>query len=198
MQDIDQLVSDLRACRMCAAHLPKEARPIIQISPHAKIVIAGQAPGAVANSSGIPFDDASGERLRQWLGVSHQQFYDETLFAILPMAFCYPGKGTSGDKPPIKACAQKWRATLLEHLTNVELTIVIGQYAQDYHFNDKQTVTERVRDWRNNSESLIALPHPSPRNNIWLKRHAWFELELLPEVKQRVARILASHNGIAR
>ena len=192
MEHFIQLVSELKACRECAGLLPKEARPIIQISPTAKIVIAGQAPGAAANKSGIAFDDASGDRLRQWLGVTKSQFYDESLFAILPMAFCYPGKGKSGDLPPIRACAAKWRARLLEQLTHVELTLVIGQYAQNYYFDDKQTVTERVGNWRNKDDTLLALPHPSPRNNIWLKRHPWFELKLLPEVKSRVAKILAS------
>lgn len=190
MENIIQLVNQLKACRECAELLPKEARPIVQISPKARIVIAGQAPGAAANKSGIAFDDASGARLREWLGVNKVQFYDENLFAILPMAFCYPGKGKSGDLPPIKACADRWRAKLLAQLTNVELTLVIGQYAQDYYFNNKQTVTERVSNWANSDDSMLALPHPSPRNNIWLKRHPWFELALLPQVQQRVASIL--------
>jgi uracil-DNA glycosylase family 4 len=190
MLAIEQLVSQVKACSICKAHLPSGVRPIIQLSSEAKILIAGQAPGAAADRKGIPFDDASGERLRQWLGVSREQFYDADNFAILPMAFCYPGRGKSGDLPPRKECAQRWRIALLSQMSKIELTIAIGQYAQDYHLQDKKSVTERVQNWRRYGEHILPLPHPSPRNNIWLKRHPWFEQTLLPELQRRVAMIL--------
>lgn len=190
MLAIEQLVSQVKACSICKAHLPSGVRPIIQLSSEAKILIAGQAPGAAADRKGIPFDDASGERLRQWLGVSREQFYDADNFAILPMAFCYPGSGKSGDLPPRKECAQRWRIELLSQMSKIELTIAIGQYAQDYHLQDKKNVTERVQNWRRYGEHILPLPHPSPRNNIWLKRHPWFEQTLLPELQRRVAMIL--------
>ncbi|MCE9679635.1 uracil-DNA glycosylase family protein [Shewanella sp. AS1] len=190
MTALTQLITQIRACRHCEAELPEDVHPIIQASSSAKILIAGLAPGAAANRSGLPFDDASGDRLREWLGVTRQQFYDPRLFAILPMAFCYPGRGASGDLPPPKICADKWRRALLEQLPHIELTLPIGQYAQQYHFNDNNTVTARVSSWQAYGGQIMPLPHPSPRNNIWLKRHPWFVKTLLPELKQRVASII--------
>ncbi|MCG9696348.1 uracil-DNA glycosylase family protein [Shewanella sp. Isolate11] len=184
------LIKQVQVCRLCEANLPDGVKPIIQASTEARILIAGQAPGVVANQSGIAFDDLSGDRLRQWLGVSKQQFYDSNLFAILPMAFCYPGKGKSGDLAPPKACAKQWRAQLLNHLPNIQLTLAIGQYAQHYHCMDNRSLTERVRHWKDYGDRLIPLPHPSPRNNIWLKRHDWFEQQLLPELQHRIESIL--------
>ncbi len=184
------LIDEISDCRACRQYLPHESYPLIQANSESKILIAGQAPGAAANKSGMPFDDASGERLRNWLGVSKQQFYDENLFTILPMAFCYPGKATSGDLAPRKECALLWRSALLELLPNIQLTLVIGQYAQSYHCQDNRSLTERVQHWQDYGQALIPLPHPSPRNNIWLKRNQWFEQQLLPELQQRIRQVL--------
>lgn len=178
------------ACQICTPHLPLAPKPIIQFNPAARILIAGQAPGLRAHQSGRPFDDASGDRLKNWLGVSSDQFYDPQLFAILPMGFCYPGKGTSGDKPPRKECAATWRASLLDQLPQLSFTVVIGQYALAYHVGaDSGSLTERVRQ-QALDETTLFLPHPSPRNNIWLKKNPWFELEILPALKQKVQRAI--------
>lgn len=187
---------------MCAAHLPLGPRPVLQVHRSAKILIAGQAPGRKVHESGVPFDDASGERLRAWLGVSRDTFYDPQQINILPMGFCYPGTGASGDLPPRPECAPAWRAKLLAHLQNIQLTVVLGQYALDFHLpaptavvtnTMPQTVTAKVLDWRTHWPHIIALPHPSPRNNPWLKRNPWFEAELLPDLRSRVAQVLAGH-----
>jgi uracil-DNA glycosylase len=154
-------------------------------------LIAGQAPGSKVHASGVPFDDASGDRLREWMGITREVFYDVKKIAILPMGFCYPGTGKSGDLPPRPECAPAWRGQLLSHLTNLRLTLVIGKYAQDYHLpNAGKSLTETVRAWRDNWPNVIPLPHPSPRNNIWLKQNPWFASELLPLLKERVAIIL--------
>jgi uracil-DNA glycosylase len=192
MTNLPSLLADVRACTLCAAHLPLGPRPVVQVHPSARILIAGQAPGRKVHETGVPFDDASGERLRDWLGISHEVFYDERQVAILPMGFCYPGTGKSGDLPPRPECAPTWRAQLLSSLKNLHLTLVIGQYAQDYHLPAaKGTLTELVQDWRSTWPHTMPLPHPSPRNNLWLKRNPWFELELLPVLRKRVAQALA-------
>ncbi|OUL56558.1 uracil-DNA glycosylase family protein [Pseudoalteromonas ulvae] len=181
-----ELHEDIMTCQMCAPHLPLAPKPIIQFNPAARILIAGQAPGLRAHQSGRPFDDASGDRLRDWLGLSPAQFYDPQLLAILPMGFCYPGKGPSGDNPPYKECATTWRRPLLKQLSQLSLTLVIGQYALAYHVGaHKGSLTEQVRQQALDETTLI-LPHPSPRNNIWLKKNPWFELEILPALKQKV------------
>jgi len=164
---------------------------VLQVDARAKILIAGQAPGRKVHESGLPFDDASGERLRQWLGISNETFYDPSKLAILPMGFCFPGTGKSGDLPPIPLCAQTWRDALLAQLPNIELTIVLGKYAQDYHLGkSSMNVTQRVQAWQDTWPEMIALPHPSPRNNIWLKRNTWFERDVVPALKSRVKEIL--------
>jgi uracil-DNA glycosylase len=181
------LLTEVRACTQCASFLPLGPRPVLQIQPSARILIVGQAPGKKVHETGLPFNDASGDRLRDWLGISSETFYDETQIAILPMGFCYPGTGKSGDLPPRPECALAWRAPLLEHLKNLQLTLVIGQYALAYHLpNEKKSLTETVMGWRKHLPSIIPLPHPSPRNNIWLKRNAWFEAELIPVLRARV------------
>lgn len=185
-----RLLEQVRACTLCAAHLPLGPRPVIQLDPRARILIVGQAPGRKVHESGIPFDDASGDRLREWLGVDRDAFYDPAQFAIVPMGLCYPGKGPSGDNPPRPECAPAWRAQLLSHLPHLELTLVIGQYAHAYHFADKQPLTQRVMDWRHYWPQRIPLPHPSPRNNIWLRRNPWFEAEVVPILRQRVQALL--------
>jgi uracil-DNA glycosylase len=176
------LLEEVRACTICAAHLPQGPRPVLQADPRARILIAGQAPGSKVHASGVPFDDASGERLRQWMGVSREQFYDPKLVAILPMGFCCPGTGSSGDLPPRRECAPQWRARLLQAMPRIELTLVIGQYPMAWHLPGAATgnVTETVRAWREHGAAVLPLPHPSPRNNIWLKanpgsRSTWFQ-----------------------
>jgi len=163
----------------------------LQCSASAKILIAGQAPGSRVHASGVPFDDASGERLRDWMGISRQVFYDAGRIAILPMGFCYPGSGKSGDLPPRPECAAQWRAALLEHMQQIELTLVLGQYAQRYHLQaGTGSLTELVRSWREYWPAVLPLPHPSPRNNRWLSKNPWFAAELLPQLKSRTNQIL--------
>lgn len=186
------LLSRVRACRSCT-DLPLGPRPILQWSPSARLLIAGQAPGRVTHERGRPFDDASGERLRDWLGVTPAQFYDDACFAIIPMGFCFPGSGKSGDAPPRPECAPLWRDLLLAPLTSLELTIVIGRYAADWHFGARRgSLTDHVRDWRVEWPRRILLPHPSPRNNGWLARNQWFERDLLPELRARVAALMGA------
>jgi uracil-DNA glycosylase len=191
MTAFSNLLTEVRDCTICAIHLPHVVRPVLQIHPQARILIAGQAPGRKVHESGIPFDDASGDRLREWMGISREVFYDPKQISILPMGFCYPGTGRSGDLPPRPECAPAWRGQLLSHLRNLRLTLVIGKYAQDFHLpNAGKSLTETVRAWRENWPNVIPLPHPSPRNNIWLKQNPWFAGELLPVLKERVAVIL--------
>jgi uracil-DNA glycosylase len=193
-RQFSQLLESVRECRLCEKSLPLGPRPVLQIDPRVKILIAGQAPGRRVHESGIPFDDASGVRLREWLGVSSEAFYDPTKFAILPMGFCYPGTGKSGDLPPRPECAEAWRERLLSGLRQVELTLVIGQYAQRWHLPQVQkNLTETVRAWRDYGPRTIPLPHPSPRNNIWLKRNPWFSESLLPSLKTRTQEALNSN-----
>ncbi|MEG0636536.1 MULTISPECIES: uracil-DNA glycosylase family protein [Diaphorobacter] len=185
---LEALLREVRACKICSASLPMDPRPVLQCHGSARILIVGQAPGRKVHESGIPFQDASGERLRSWLGVTSEIFYDERRVAILPMGFCFPGTGVSGDLPPRPECAPAWRNKLLKHLKSVQLTLVIGQFAHDYHLpNAGSTVTEVVQSWRMHLPSVIPLPHPSPRNNRWLARNPWFEAELLPVLRKRVA-----------
>ena len=192
MPSIAPLLNKVRACRICASELPHGVRPVFQIDSSAKILIAGQAPGRKVHESGIAFDDASGDRLRKWMGVTKDEFYNPALFAILPMGFCFPGTAKSGDLPPRPECAPAWRKQLLGTLNQLQLTIVLGQYAQDYHFGrSKLSLTELVRSWQTYWPGLIPLPHPSPRNNPWLKRNPWFEAELLPVLRERIASLIS-------
>jgi len=191
MNSFSTLLSEVRACTICAAQLPHGVRPILQIHPQSRILIAGQAPGRKVHGSGVPFDDASGDRLREWMGVTREVFYDSRQIAILPMSFCFPGTGKSGDLPPLPECAQAWRNELLGHLRHLDVTLVVGQYAQAYHMNvERSSLTETVRSWQSYWPKIIPLPHPSPRNNIWLSRNLWFEEELLPMLRRRVSEAL--------
>lgn len=191
MASFSSLITEVRACTICEAHLPCGPRPVFQLHPKAKILIAGQAPGRKVHDSGIPFEDASGNRLREWLGVTREEFYDPEQFAIMPMGFCFPGSKKSGDLPPRPECADAWRKPLLAKLRQVELTLVIGQYAQAYHFGKtNSSLTELVKSWRTCWPLMMPLPHPSPRNNIWLRKNPWFEVELLPSLRKRVSKIL--------
>jgi uracil-DNA glycosylase len=153
----------------------------------------GQAPGRRVHQTGIPFNDPSGDRLREWLGVDREAFYDEQQFAIVPMGFCYPGTGKAGDFPPRPECAMAWREKVVGQLKQVQLTVVIGRYALDYHLPEskRQTVTEAVGNWQQHWPAIIPLPHPSPRNNRWLKKNPWFEAEVVPELRARVGDILS-------
>jgi uracil-DNA glycosylase len=186
------LLAQVRACTLCAEHLPHGPRPVLQLHPQARILIVSQAPGRVVHASGVPFDDLSGDRLRDWMGISRETFYDEKKIAIMPMGLCFPGKGSSGDLPPRPECAKVWHPQLLPRLKHLQLTLLVGQHAQAYHLRGKYTsLTDTVRNWQDDGATQIPLPHPSPRNNIWLSRNPWFETELLPLVKARVVAALA-------
>jgi uracil-DNA glycosylase len=192
MTSLPSLVTDVRACELCAGHLPLGPRPVLQVHSQARILIAGQAPGRKVHESRIPFDDASGDRLRSWLGISRESFYDPRQVAIVPMGFCFPGTGKSGDLPPRPECATTWRQPVLSQLRHLQLTLVIGQYALAYHLaGQAESVTAAVQAWRDHWPHTIPLPHPSPRNNLWLKRNPWFEQTLLPALRIRVAEVLA-------
>jgi uracil-DNA glycosylase len=191
VKNVDSLLTQIRSCQICDG-LPLGPRPILQIGASAKILIAGQAPGRITHHKGIPFDDPSGNRLRDWLGISRDEFYDASKIALAPMGFCFPGTGKGGDLPPRKECAEAWRKPVLEQLENIELTLVIGQYALDWHIADgkKMTLTDRVASWQSFMPDMLPLPHPSPRNNRWLKRNPWFEEEVLPALKSRVSELI--------
>lgn len=184
---LTNLLSQIRGCTLCP-DLPLGPQPIVQAGSGARILIAGQAPGRITHAKRRPFDDPSGQRLRDWLGVSEAQFYDPDRFAIVPMGFCYPGTGSGGDLPPPARCAPQWRQALLDQLPGIALTLVIGQYALDWHLAQRQqrNLTETVRDWRSFWPALLPLPHPSPRNNRWLKTNPWFAEEVLPALRRRV------------
>jgi len=186
-----ELLESVRRCRLCEKSLPMGPRPVLQLDPMARILIAGQAPGRRVHESGIPFDDPSGDRLREWLGIHRVVFYDAKQVAILPMGFCYPGTGKSGDLPPRPECAEAWRHRLLRQIPQIELTLVIGQYAQKWHLpKTKKNLTETVRAWKDYDNGVMPLPHPSPRNNIWLKKNPWFSESLLPELRKAVQHAL--------
>ncbi|WP_291136617.1 uracil-DNA glycosylase family protein [Hydrogenophaga sp.] len=186
-----QLLTEVRACTLCAAHLPLGPRPVLQWHPSARLLIAAQAPGRRVHDTGVPFDDASGDRLRRWLGLSDPTFYDPAQVAILPMGFCYPGAARSGDAPPRPECAPRWRQALLGGLTKLRLTLVIGRYALAWHLPGETRLTDAVRQQAIGIDSTLVLPHPSPTNNRWLARHPWFEADLVPVLQQRVRAALA-------
>ncbi len=185
------LLKEVRACTICEPHLPLGPRPVLQLHPNARILITGQAPGRKVHDSGVAFDDASGNRLREWLGMTSEVFYDPEKVAILPMGLCFPGSGKSGDLPPRPECAPAWRKQLLGQLHHLSLTLVLGKYAQAYHFGEtSSSVTELVRSWDTYWPKTVPLPHPSPRNNPWLRRNPWFETDLLPSLRKRVSEVL--------
>lgn len=186
---IARTLREVRACRICKDHL--EPRPVLQLGGNARILIAGQAPGLKVHESGTLFADASGTRLRAWLGLDEATFYDHDFVAILPMGFCYPGRGASGDLPPRPECADAWREQLLSFLPRLALTVVLGKHALGWHLADNRPLNEVVRDWEAHLPGHIVLPHPSPRNNPWLKRNPWFERDVLPSLQARVHEVLA-------
>ncbi len=185
------LLKDIRNCSICDG-LPLGPRPIVQFSPSAKLLIVGQAPGRITHNKGVPFDDPSGDRLRIWLGIDRETFYDARSVAIVPMGFCFPGTGKGGDLPPRVECAPAWRDRILETLAHVELTLIIGRYAIDWHRPEMRhlSVTEAVRSWESVWPEQLILPHPSPRNNRWLKQNPWFEGNVIPTLRTRIAELL--------
>ena len=188
------ILLQIRSCRICTG-LPLGPKPLLQMDPEARILIAGQAPGRKTHEKGIPFDDASGNRLRSWMGVDRATFYDPRKVAILPMGFCFPGTGSGGDLPPRAQCAAQWRGAVLDQLRNVELTLVIGRYALAWHLPDALAkhggrLTPLVQNWREHWPMALPLPHPSPRNNRWLAKNRWFEEDVLPRLQARVAGLI--------
>lgn len=186
------LLAEIRRCQECRDHLPLGPRPVLAAAPRARILIVGQAPGRRVHESGVPWDDPSGVRLRAWLGVDAATFYDSRRFAIVPMGFCYPGTGSGGDLPPRPECAPLWHRPILERLPAVRLTLLLSRYAHAAYLGDrrKASLTETVRAFREYTPRHLPLPHPSPRNNRWLKRNPWFETEVLPWLRRRVRRLL--------
>lgn len=190
---LDTLLAEVRACRICAEHLPLGPRPVLRMAESARLLIIGQAPGTKVHETGVPWNDPSGDRLREWLAMDRDTFYDEGRIAIMPMGFCYPGRNPKGgDNPPRPECAPAWHAKLLDHLTNVRLTLLVGTYAQARYLDTrrKRTMTETVRVWPEYKPEFLPLPHPSWRTTGWLKRNPWFETELLPDLRARVAEAL--------
>jgi uracil-DNA glycosylase len=188
------LLDEIAACRACAGELPHEPRPVVFVRPQVRLLICGQAPGRRVHESGLPFTDASGDRLRQWMGIDAATFYGRPEIGVAAMAFCFPGTNPKGgDYPPPPRCAQLWRPRLLAHLPKVELTLLVGGYAQDWALGDgsKANMTETVRAWREYAPDRLPLPHPSWRNTGWLKRNPWFEAEVTPYLRQRVQEMLA-------
>ena len=182
----------VRDCRVCEGKLPLGPRPVLRAAATAQIRIVGQAPGLRVHTTGVPWDDPSGMRLRAWMGIGKEAFYDESRIAIIPMGYCYPGRGNGGDLPPRRECAQLWLDLLLAKLPNINLTLLIGQHAQRHFLGNrcKASVAETIKKWREYSPAYIPLPHPSPRNTPWLQRHSGFERELLPQLRKRIENIL--------
>lgn len=189
---LELLLEEIRQCRLCAEHLPLGPKPILSASTSAKILIVGQAPGTRVHETGIPWNDPSGDRLRAWLDIDKTTFYDNSKIAIIPMGFCYPGKGKSGDLPPRKECATQWQAPLRSKLLNIEMTLLVGQYALQHYLGNasKATLTDTVKAWSDYAPEYFPLPHPSPRNNIWLKRNPWFEESVVPNLKDQFQKLL--------
>lgn len=189
---MDKLLGEIRSCETCKDYLPFFPKPVLRANPKSRILIVGQAPGTKVQNTGIPWNDASGKELRRWMGVSDETFYNEEIFAIVPMGFCYPGKGKSGDLPPRKECAPLWHRKLLDQMPHIELTILIGIYAHQYYLKDlaEKNLTENVRNYKRFLPDYFPLVHPSPRNKLWQKRNPWFEHEVVPELRQTVQQIL--------
>ena len=201
MTDLGALLETLRACRICAAHLPLGPRPVLRAKQSARICIVGQAPGTRVHETGIPWNDPSGDRLRDWLALDRDTFYDESRIAIIPMGFCYPGQAKNGgDNPPRPECAAEWHAPLRAHLPNIVLTILAGQYGQRHYLGKqrKKTLTDTVRAWRDYLPDFLPTPHPSWRTTGWQKRNPWFEAELLPVLRERVHRLLENDTRLAQ
>ncbi len=185
------VLQDVRACSLCADHLPLGPRPLLAARPASRIVLVGQAPGRAAHESGVPWNDRSGDRLRTWIGISRERFYDRISVAIIPMGFCFPGTGRQGDIAPRAECALQWHGKLFPQLPSLKLTIYLGHYAFDAHLGTRyENLAEAVEAYQGLLPNAIVLPHPSPRNAIWLKKHPWFESRVLPALKKQVAAAL--------
>ncbi len=191
-KNFNDFLAEIKACRICEPALPLGPRPVFIARPDARILIVGQAPGRRVHETGIPFNDPSGDRLREWMGIDRETFYNDERLAIVPMGFCYPGTGKSGDLPPRPECAAQWRENLLARMPDIELTLVIGQYAHNWHLKgrQKQNLTETVRAWREYWPDVLPLPHPSPRNNLWLRKNPWLEAEVIPALRKKVGSFL--------
>jgi len=193
---MSDLLAEIRSCRHCEATLPLGPKPVLRASSTARMLVVGQAPGTRVHATGIPWNDPSGDRLRQWLDLEAEKFYDESLIAIVPMGFCYPGKGKSGDLPPPPDCAPLWHQRLLDRMPALELLLLVGSYAQNYYLlrtgitSRAETLGGRVRRWREFGPRYFPLPHPSPRNTLWLRRNPWFETEVVPALRARVNEVL--------
>jgi uracil-DNA glycosylase len=190
---LETLLKAIRACDACKAYLPLGPRPVLQAAASARILVVGQAPGSRVHTTGIPWDDPSGDRLRAWMGVDKDEFYDASRIAIIPMGFCYPGRGNGGDLPPRRECAELWLDELLARLPEIELTLLIGQYAQRHYLGKlrKATLAETVDAWAEYAPRYVPLPHPSPRNTPWFQRHPWFERDLVPVLRATIAAAMA-------
>jgi uracil-DNA glycosylase len=192
---LDDVLSDIAACRACASELPHEPRPVVRVFPETRLLISSQAPGRRVHESGLPFDDRSGDRLRGWMGVDRETFYGDRRIGVAGMAFCFPGTDPKGgDYPPPRRCAQLWRPRLIAALPNVELTLLVGSYAQHWERSEarERAMTQTVASWRDYLPHAVPMPHPSWRNTAWLKRNPWFEDEVVPYVRLRVAEMLGS------
>lgn len=189
---MNPLLQEISKCTICSPYLKLGSRPVLSAHPSSKIIIIGQAPGIAVHKSGIPWDDKSGENLRSWMQIDKETFYDTEKIAIIPMGFCYPGKGKSGDLPPRKECTPLWHHLLLDQLKEVKLILLIGKYAQDYYLQKttKKTLTETVKDYQEYLPKYFVLPHPSPRNNIWQAKNSWFKEDVLPNLKKTVKNVL--------
>ncbi len=193
MSKMNELVISARSCTICKPFLADGVNPVFVVHPKAKVLVIGQAPGRKVHLSGKAWADASGNRLRDWLNVTEDEFYDPEIFSILPMGFCFPGSKKGGDLPPRPECAPLWHETFIRMMPEVELVLLIGNYAQKYYLKKKckNNLTETVRNWESYGSQYIPLPHPSPRNNIWLRKNEWFEAEVLPNLKNRMRGLLA-------
>jgi uracil-DNA glycosylase len=189
---LDQLLNEVRLCAVCAGRLPLGPRPIVQLSREARVLIIGQAPGSKVHASGVPWRDDSGDRLREWMGIAEETFYDDRRVAIVPMGFCYPGARASGDLPPRAECAPLWHERLLSHLHGRRLTLLVGAHAQAYYLmgRGKTNLTETVRDFRRHMPRIFPLPHPSWRSTIWMRKNPWFHSEALPALREAIAEAL--------
>ena len=187
---LNELLAEIRQCRHCEKSLPLGPNPVLRASASARLLIVGQAPGTRVHATGIPWNDPSGDRLRQWLQMEREQFYDESRIAIVPMGFCYPGRGKSGDLPPPPDCAPLWHERLLARMPDLQLILLVGSYAQAHYLGrSRETLTQRVQRWADFGPRYFPLPHPSPRNIAWLQRNPWFEAQVIPALRQRVSAI---------
>ncbi|MGL1885796.1 MAG: uracil-DNA glycosylase family protein [Reichenbachiella sp.] len=192
LADMKELLQQISECTICVPNLDLGPRPILSVDIESKIIVIGQAPGIIVHESGAPWDDKSGDNLRKWMDVDNETFYNPKQIALIPMGFCYPGKGKSGDLAPRKECAPLWHQSLLTQMKKVKLVLLVGKYAQDYYLQKqvKKTLTETVRNYRHYLPKYIVLPHPSPRNNIWQAKNDWFKLEVIPELQLMIKEIL--------